>query len=325
MSTKLSAIRSQKDWIFLQKNEQKTAFFEKLCKNISDPTRVLCNEPMANHTTFRIGGPADWLVLPASVEEITAVLAVAKAASVPITVLGRGSNVLVSDKGIRGLVLRLGKHMSNIRHEKTTLFAGAGASLGDVSRYAGNLGLTGLEFAIGIPGTIGGAVFMNAGAYEGEMRQVVRAVTAICPDGGLARYSGEELDFSYRHSVFSDNKCLICEVEMELVPGDTTSIRSKMDECTFRRNSKQPVELPSAGSVFKRPPGYYAGTLIEESGLKGLTIGGAQVSEKHAGFIVNIGGATASDVLTLIQEVQRRVYEKFAVRLEPEIRQIGEP
>ncbi|KYZ77595.1 UDP-N-acetylenolpyruvoylglucosamine reductase [Anaerosporomusa subterranea] len=310
--------------MFLQKNEQ-TAFFEKLSIIISDPERVLRDEPMVNHTTFRIGGPADWLVLPASVEEITAVLAVAKAAAVPVTVLGRGSNVLVSDKGIRGLVLRLGKHMSRIRHEGTTLFAGAGASLGDVSRYAAKLSLTGLEFAIGIPGTIGGAVFMNAGAYEGEMRQVVSAVTAICPDGGLARYCGEALAFSYRHSVFSDNKCLICEVELQLTPGDETAIRAKMDECTFRRNSKQPVELPSAGSVFKRPPGYYAGTLIEQTGLKGLTVGGAQVSEKHAGFIVNIGGATASDVMNLIREVQSRVYEKFSVRLEPEVRQIGEP
>lgn len=307
----------------MQKSEQ-AAFFEKLCTIIPDPARLLQQEPMAKHTTFRIGGPADWLVLPVSVAEIIAVLAAAKAAYVPVTVLGRGSNVLVSDKGIRGLVLRLGKHMSQLRHEGTTVFAGAGASLGDVSRYAADLSLTGLEFAIGIPGTIGGAVFMNAGAYEGEMRQVVSAVTALCPDGGLARYCGPELAFGYRHSAFSDNNCLICEVELRLIPGNAAEIRAKMDECTLRRNSKQPVELPSAGSVFKRPPGYFAGTLIEQTGLKGLTVGGAQVSEKHAGFIVNIGGATAGDVLNLIREVQRRVYEKFSVKLEPEIRLIGE-
>lgn len=303
---------------------KKTAFYETLLKVIPDHERVMSDEPMANHTTFRIGGPADILVLPASVEEITAVLQLAREAAIPITVLGRGSNVLVSDKGIRGVVLRLGKHLSHIRHEGATLYAGAGASLGDVSRYAAKLSLTGLEFAIGIPGTIGGAVYMNAGAYEGEMRQVVTAVTAICPDCGLKRYTGEELDFGYRHSAFSDNGCLICEVEVSLKPGDEPTIRSKMDDCTFRRNSKQPVELPSAGSVFKRPPGYYAGTLIEQTGLKGLTIGGAQVSSKHAGFIVNIGGATASDVLALIREVQQRVYEKFQVKLEPEVRQIGE-
>lgn len=307
----------------MQKTNQ-TIFLKKLCEVIPDPQRVLCDEPMANHTTFRIGGPADWLVLPASIEEIVAVLAVAKSESVPVTVLGRGSNVLVSDKGIRGLVLRLGKYMSRIHHDGTLVYAGAGASLGDVSRYAAKLSLSGLEFAIGIPGTIGGAVFMNAGAYEGEMRQVVSAVTALCRDGVLTRYCREELDFGYRHSVFSDNQNLICEVELQLTPGDETAIRSKMDDCTFRRNSKQPVELPSAGSVFKRPPGYYAGTLIEQTGLKGLTIGGAQVSEKHAGFIVNIGGATAQDVLAVIHEVQRQVYEKFSVRLEPEIRQIGE-
>ncbi len=307
----------------MQKSEQ-TAFSEKLRGIITDPARLLQNEPMARHTTFRIGGPADWLVLPVSVDEIIAVLGAAKSAGVTVTVLGRGSNVLVADKGIRGLVLRLGKHMSRLRHEGNVIFAGAGASLGDVSRYASSLNLAGLEFAIGIPGTIGGAVFMNAGAYEGEMRQVVSAVTALCPNGGLARYCGAELDFSYRHSVFADNHCLICEVELELIDGEATAIKAKMDECTLRRNSKQPVELPSAGSVFKRPPGYFAGTLIEQTGLKGLRVGGAQVSEKHAGFIVNIGGATAGDVLALIGEVQRRVYEKFSVRLEPEIRLIGE-
>ena len=304
--------------------KSKEGFVEKLRASIPDAQRVLFDEPMANHTTFRIGGPADILVLPTSVQEMVAVLALTKQAGLPITVLGRGSNVLVSDKGIRGLVMRLGKHLSQIRHEAMTVFAAAGASLGDVSRYAAKLQLSGLEFAIGIPGTIGGAVFMNAGAYEGEMRHVVTAVTTICPEGVLGRYEGEELKFSYRHSAFSDNGCLICEVELQLSPGDATDIRAKMDECTFRRNTKQPVEMPSAGSVFKRPPGYFAGTLIEQTGLKGLTLGGAQVSEKHAGFIVNIGGATASDVMNLIREVQRRVYEKFSVQLEPEIRQIGE-
>ena len=307
----------------MQKSEQ-TVFLRRLRQIIPDQDRLLLNEPMEQHTTFRIGGPADYLALPMSVSEIENIMALVEEFDLPVTVLGRGSNVLVSDKGIRGLVMRLGKHMSRIRHEGSKVFAGAGASLVDVSRYAAKRQLTGLEFAIGIPGTIGGAVFMNAGAYEGEMRQVVTAVTAFSPDSGLERYEGDELDFSYRHSAFSDNGCLICEVELHLSPGDEAVICAKMDECTLRRNTKQPVELPSAGSVFKRPPGYYAGTLIEQSGLKGLTVGGAQVSEKHAGFIVNIGGATASDVVTLIREVQRRVYEKFTVLLEPEIRQIGE-
>jgi UDP-N-acetylmuramate dehydrogenase len=202
--------------------------------------------------------------------------------------------------------------------------AGAGASLGDVSRYAARHGLTGLEFAVGIPGSIGGAVFMNAGAYDGEIGQVVSAATAVCPGSRMVRFSHAELQFGYRHSVFQDNGCIVCEVELSLGNGENNVIQERMGDFTRRREAKQPVEMPSAGSTFKRPPGYFAGTLIEEADLKGLRIGGAQVSEKHAGFIINAGGATAADVLALIGEVQRRVQEKFGVRLQPEVRIIGE-
>jgi len=293
-------------------------------KNIVPEQRLLIDEPMSGHTTFRIGGPADYLVLPAAVDEVVTVLNLARQFTVPVTVLGNGSNVLVLDKGIRGLVLKFGKDMAYIRHVGTTVIAGAGALLRDVSRYAAEQGLSGLEFAIGIPGSIGGAVFMNAGAYDGEMSNIVIAATAVCSDGSVKRFAKEEIDFSYRHSIFHTNNCTICEVELAFQNGEHTMIRSKMGDFTTKRETKQPLEMPSAGSTFKRPPGQFAGTLIEQTGLKGLTIGGAQVSPKHAGFIINAGGATANDVLALIKEVQRCVYEKHGVMLQPEVRTIGE-
>ncbi|WP_093690578.1 UDP-N-acetylmuramate dehydrogenase [Sporolituus thermophilus] len=304
-------------------DNERQEFLNKL-KDIASADRVRTDEPMTQHTTFRIGGPADFFFVPASTGEVAAALALAAKFGVPVTVLGNGSNVLVLDKGIRGLVIKFDEHMGYIRHTGAHIYAGAGASLGDVSRYAACQGLTGMEFAVGIPGSVGGAVFMNAGAYDGEMGQVVCAVIAVCPDGTLKRFTNADIDFGYRHSVFQENKCVICEVELALKVGSTAEISRKMDEYTNRREAKQPVEMPSAGSTFKRPPGYYAGTLIEQTGLKGLRIGGAQVSDKHAGFIINAGGATAQDVLALIREVQRRVHEKFNVQLQPEVRIIGE-
>lgn len=301
----------------------KDNFIECLERGI-EPSRLLINEPMSRHTTFRIGGPADYLVMPSSPQEVQFVLQTAARFGVPITPLGNGSNILVRDGGIRGMVLQIGESMSAIRHTGTKVIAGAGARLGDVSRYAAGHNLTGMEFAVGIPGSIGGAVFMNAGAYEGEIGNVVAAVMAVCPVNGLKRFSRSEIDFGYRHSVFQTNGCIICEVEVELTKSERRPIETKMGEFTLSRETKQPVEMPSAGSTFKRPPGYFAGTLIEQTGLKGFRIGGAQVSEKHAGFIINAGNATASDVLALIKEVQKRVYERFKVRLQPEIRIIGE-
>lgn len=279
---------------------------------------------MAKHTTFRIGGPADCLVLPASAEEVAAALVIAREHSVPVTILGNGSNVLVRDKGIRGLVLKFDATMGKLGHNGSSVKAGAGAALGDVARFAGSLGLTGLEFAVGIPGSIGGAVFMNAGAYDGEIGCCVAAVTAVSQEGRLRRFGHDDIRFGYRDSVFQHNGCIICEVELALREADAAVIDRKMNDYTRRREAKQPIEMPSAGSTFKRPPGHFAGTLIEQAGLKGLRVGGAQVSEKHAGFIVNAGGATAEEVLALIREVQKRVKEKFGVKLQPEVRIFGE-
>ena len=307
----------------MQKIKLKDDFFTQLQKVIAAP-RLLLDEPLSKHTTFRIGGPADYLVLPASAREVAAVLVVANEYGMPVTILGNGSNVLVRDKGIRGLVLKFDATMGNITHNGTTVKAGAGASLGDVARYAAGHGLTGLEFAVGIPGSIGGAVFMNAGAYEGEIGCVVAAVTAVSSDGRLQRFGHADIRFGYRDSVFQHNGCIICEVELALAAGDDNAIDTKMNDYTNRREAKQPIEMPSAGSTFKRPPGYFAGTLIEQAGLKGYKIGGAQVSGKHAGFIVNAGGATAADVLALIKEVQRQVLERFGVKLQPEVRIFGE-
>lgn len=308
----------------MQKSDNRGEFLKKL-QTVVEPSRLLIDEPMSRHTTFRIGGPSDYLVLPASAREASAVLALAEEYGVPVFSLGNGSNLLVRDKGIRGLVIKFGgETMGYIRHEGTTVIAGAGASLGDVSRYASEQGLTGLEFAVGIPGSIGGAVYMNAGAYDGEISAVVSAVTAVCPDGSIHRFDRDEIRFGYRDSVFQHNGCIICEVELTLVPGDGKVIRGMMAEYTDKREARQPIEMPSAGSTFKRPHGYFAGTLIEQAGLKGLSIGGAQVSQKHAGFIINAGGATAADVLGLIGEVQRRVFDKFGVELHPEVRIIGE-
>lgn len=313
--------------MYLAKNEMLKVIpveFSAELKKAIPPERLLINEPLSKHTTFRIGGPADFLFLPASFTEVAQVLTLAKRFSVPVTVLGNGSNVLVLDRGIRGLVIKFGSEMGYIRHTGTTVFAGAGALLAEVSQYAAKAKLTGFEFAIGIPGSIGGAVFMNAGAYEGEMSQVVQAVTAVSPDGTLRRFEQAELEFGYRHSVFQENSCLICEVELALAYGEDSSIRIRLDEYTNKRQSKQPLEMPSAGSTFKRPNGYFAGTLIEQAGLKGTSVGGAQVSTKHAGFIINAGGATAKDVLALISKVQDSVYQQFGVSLHPEVRVLGE-
>lgn len=286
--------------------------------------QVLTDESMARHTTFRIGGNADVLVLPASIEEFLAVLKLTKRYSVPLTVLGNGSNVLVRDGGIRGAVVSFGKPFSYIEKEGAHIKAGAGAMLGTVSLFAANHALSGLEFAVGIPGSLGGAVFMNAGAYDGEMSQVISEVTAVTPEGEIRRYRTKEMDFSYRHSVFQQNGHIICEIELTLRESKAAAIQEKMAEFTRRRMEKQPLDKPSAGSTFKRPPGLFAGTLIDEAGLKGFTVGGAQVSGKHAGFVINKGGATAADVLSLIEEIQRRIEEKNGIRLTPEIRIIGE-
>lgn len=287
-------------------------------------TRVREEEYLRHHTTFKIGGPADLFVEPTTMTELSFALRTIHEFDVPVTIIGCGSNILVKDGGIRGAVVSV-RHMTQIMDcNDNVLCIGSGYMLKDASEFAWENGLTGLEFAIGIPGTLGGAVFMNAGAYDGEMSHVVTAVRAVDFQGNIKEYDASHLDFGYRLSVFHDNHEVIGEVIMTLKPGDKAAIKARMDELTEKRESKQPLEFASAGSTFKRPPGYFAGTLIEQTGLKGLSVGDAQVSHKHAGFVINTGSASAKDVLDLIAEVQRRVYDQHGVHLEPEVRMIGE-
>lgn len=296
-----------------------TALLEKL-----PSTRVREEEYLRHHTTFKIGGPADLFIEPTTMAELSFALRTIHEFDVPVTIIGCGSNILVKDGGIRGAVVSV-RHMTQIMDcNDNVLCIGSGYMLKDASEFAWENGLTGLEFAIGIPGTLGGAVFMNAGAYDGEMSNVVTAVRAVDFQGNIKEYDASHLDFAYRHSIFHDNHEVIGEVIMTLKPGDKAAIKARMDELTEKRESKQPLEFASAGSTFKRPPGYFAGTLIEETGLKGLSVGDAQVSHKHAGFVINTGSASAKDVLDLIAEVQRRVYDQHGVHLEPEVRMIGE-
>ena len=298
--------------------------FVRVCYEEFDPIRLFEDAPMRFHTTFRIGGPADLLFYPKNTEEVQKIIRLAKKYDEPVTWLGNGSNILVRDGGIRGLVIRFSHKMEDISHEGEDLIVGAGALLRDVAAFAQERGLSGLEFACGIPGSIGGAVFMNAGAYDDEMKSVVVSVKTVSLNGDIRVYLSENLDFSYRHSIFQTCDEAICDIRLHLREDDKTLILARMKDLSQRRKSKQPLAYPSAGSTFKRPPGYFAGTLIDQTGLKGLTVGGAQVSQKHAGFVINIGNATANDVQQLISAVQKRVYAKHEVQLFPELRIIGE-
>jgi len=284
---------------------------------------VIQNADMRQFTTLKLGGPADWLAFPRSPEEIAELFAEAGAAGLPVTVIGHGSNLLVLDGGIRGLVIRIEKNMKNIRREGNRLWVQAGAMLGAAAAFAAENGLTGLEFASGIPGTVGGGITMNAGAYDGEMKDVVVRVDGILPDGTPVSRSGEEMGFGYRKSAVKELNLIVTEVAMELAEGDPAEIRAKMNELNRQRAEKQPLDVPSAGSTFKRPEGFYAAALIDQCGLKGYSVGGAQVSMKHAGFLVN-SGSSSRDYLELVRTVQRIVRERAAVELEPEIRIIGE-
>ena len=284
---------------------------------------VLVNSPMSGHTTLKLGGPADYLAFPRSTEEIKALFAEADVHNMPVTIIGHGSNLLVLDGGIRGLVICIGKNMKRIIRNGNTITAQAGAMLGSVAAEAAEAGLSGLEFASGIPGTVGGGVTMNAGAYDGEMAQVVTRVQCLCPDGETVTLSREEMSFGYRHSAVTERNLIVTEATFELHEGDPAQIRAKMSELNARRAEKQPLDVPSAGSTFKRPEGYYAAALIDQCGLKGYCIGGAQVSMKHAGFLVNTG-TSSRDFLELMQKVQQIVEERAGVKLEPEIRVLGE-
>ena len=283
---------------------------------------ALINEPMSRHTTLKLGGPADYLVFPRSAEEIRAMFAEAGAYGVPVTIIGHGSNLLVLDGGIRGLVISVSKNMRQIRREGNRLIAQAGAMLGSVAAEAADAGLAGLEFASGIPGTVGGAMTMNAGAYGGEMAQVTVRVNGITPEGKPVTLSNEEMQFGYRASVVGRKNFVVTEAVFALQPGEPEEIRARMAELNARRAEKQPLDQPSAGSTFKRPEGFFAAALIDQCGLKGYSIGGAQVSMKHAGFLVN-NGSSSRDYLELVHHVRRIVEERAGVRLEPEIRIIG--
>ena len=285
--------------------------------------KITNDEPMSRHTSFRVGGPAKRMAFPASGEQLVLLLDRARECGARPLVIGNGTNLLAPDEGLDRLVIDTSAWLNRLEPgtEPDTLTAEAGVSLARLADFACKQCLTGLEFAHGIPGTVGGAVCMNAGAYDGEMKQVIERVTVLFPEEGIKTLSCGEMDFSYRHSLLSDHPdAVVLRATFRLVPGDRETIRARMRELMARRKASQPLEYPSAGSTFKRPAGYFAGTLIESSGLKGLTVGGAQVSEKHAGFVINTGTATAADVLAVIRQVQDRVYAEKGVRLEPEVR-----
>lgn len=285
---------------------------------------LLLDEPMSRHTSFRIGGPADMMAMPKNETELCNLLQKAAANNIPVTLIGNGSNLLVRDKGIRGLVIKLGNMLNEIKVEENGITFGSGVSLALASRKAAENSFTGMEFAVGIPGSIGGAVYMNAGAYDGEMANVVTSVRVMDAAGKVTVLSADDLQFAYRKTALQNSGLIVTSVTVTLKKATQSDIYAKMDDFSQRRTSKQPLELPSAGSMFKRPPGYFAGTLIDQTGLKGYTVGGAQVSEKHAGFVVNIGNATAADVLQLIKDVQDRVMAAHGVYLQPEVLVIGE-
>lgn len=287
------------------------------------PENIFWNEPMKNHTTFRAGGCARCMAEPGTVEQLRAVMRFCREENIPYYIVGNGSNLLVSDDGYDGVIIHLFKNMSNAGAEGSRLILQAGVLLVRAANLARREGLTGLEFASGIPGTIGGAMVMNAGAYGGEMKDVVRRVTVLTNDGEIRTYTGDEMQFGYRRSRIASEGSVVLEAELELQKGDPERIHARMEELKEKRLAKQPLEYASAGSTFKRPEGYFAGKLIEDAGLRGFRIGDAQVSEKHCGFVINRGEATASQILELIREVQKRVYENSGVRLEPEVKFLG--
>lgn len=285
---------------------------------------ILLNEPMYKHTTFRVGGEAQYLIRISDSRQLEKIIPYLKEMETPYFVLGNGSNLLVSDKGYEGVILQVGNRMSAISAESVCIRAGAGARLTQVAACAQENGLTGLEFASGIPGTIGGGVVMNAGAYDGEMKQVVKQVTVISEQGEILVLDKESMEFGYRTSIIKNRPFVVLEVLLELQQGNKMEILEKMEEFSKRRREKQPLEFASAGSTFKRPEGYFAGKLIMDAGLRGYSIGGARVSEKHCGFVVNTGNATAADVAEVIWEVQERVKDKFGVTLETEVIFLGD-
>ena len=295
-------------------------------KGYTNEENIHLGELMSGHTTFRVGGPADCLIEIHDKEELKRICKYLGMTGIPVFVMGNGSNLLVSDKGFHGVILKVQSGMNQVRVEGKRVIAQAGATMAQVARVAMENGLTGLEFASGIPGTIGGGVIMNAGAYGGEMRQVVRNVEVLSSDGEFWNLDNETMEFGYRTSSIKGKDYVVTEVEMELSEGDPAQIKATMDSLAAQRREKQPLEYPSAGSTFKRPEGHFAGKLIQDAGLRGYAVGGAMVSEKHCGFIVNVqpGVTTATDVMKLIRHVQETVMEAFDVELEPEVIFLGD-
>ena len=279
------------------------------------------DEPMSKHTSFRIGGPADVMVFPSSTEELAKVLKVSALLDCERYILGAGTNILAPDEGVRGVVICLKDSLGGMtRLSDNSIYVGGGVTMTRAAVYAAGLGLSGLEFAHGIPGTVGGGVYMNAGAYGGEICQVCSAVDVMTMDGQLVRYSVDEMNFAYRHSRLEDEFAIVVGAEFNLTAKPETEIRAQMQDLMNRRKTSQPLDMPSAGSAFKRPVGGYAAALIDQAGLKGFSVGKAAISTKHAGFAVNLGGATAQDVKELLKEVSQRVFDHSGIRLEPEVR-----
>lgn len=296
--------------------------YNQLC-SITGGENVFADEPMNKHTTFKVGGKADYYVIPHTVKEVRELILYLNQANIPHFVIGNGSNLLVSDNGYRGVVIQILKNLSKIEINQTSIKAQSGALLSNIALQACKADLKNFEFASGIPGTIGGATVMNAGAYGGEIKGVIESATVLDESGNLHFLSNEELGFGYRTSVISSNQYIVLETDIRLEQGDSKEIKALMDDYRQRRINKQPLQYPSAGSVFKRPQGHFAGKLIMDAGLRGYCIGGAQISEKHCGFIINKGNATASDVIKLIQHVQSKVWELFKIKLETEVKMIG--
>ena len=296
---------------------------EQLCQ-ILGQENVKEDEPMKKHTTFRVGGPADYFLTPENEGQVQSVIALLKEKKVPYYIVGNGSNLLVGDKGFRGAVVQIYQKMNQITVDGESVCAQAGALLSKIAAQALEHGLTDFEFASGIPGTLGGALMMNAGAYGGEMKQVVVEATVLTPSGEITTISSEEMELGYRSSAFSKNGDIVLSAVLKLRKGDKDAIRSRMDELKEQRVTKQPLEYPSAGSTFKRPEGYFAGKLIQDAGLRGFQVGGAQVSEKHCGFVINRDNATAADIVSLMEQVSEKVEAQFGVGLEPEVKRLGE-
>lgn len=299
------------------------SILEGLCQILGEEN-VKVNEPMKKHITFRVGGPADYFLTPENVEQVQETVLFLKKNNVPYYIVGNGSNLLVGDLGYRGAIIQIYQKMNQIRTEGESIYAEAGALLSKIAAEALSKELTGFEFASGIPGTLGGAVMMNAGAYGGEIKQVIQEATVLTKNGEIVTRTVDEMELAYRSSIFSKNGDIVLSAVLKFEKGKKESIRARMDELKEQRVTKQPLEYPSAGSTFKRPEGYFAGKLIQDAGLRGFQVGGAQVSEKHCGFVINKDHATAADIVSLMEQVSDKVEAQFGVRLEPEVKRLGE-